>query len=294
MTEFGRQPETKQPHPTTMLLQMIGRTTVLVCQKTLDKLPITPEQPAAIHRIMEEDMINFPQPLQPNLYTTIVGVQGVVEHHAVTSPKNPSFSEKITHSLRLLQFTDQFASEKDAFLDYGNIKALKDRFTSYASEQSYPLSFSQQLDIALDVSDGDIIDALQNLVFASRQYARWFDSVSIRNIPNFTNEEALTEMKEWRESILACKNPDRDNFQDPSGDTYYAWTHALGAVMYGTGGSLPDFVGKYVSSRGTDLMHGIVHKIAKQSAPNSHNNAATYGNHIGGAILDAIDMTESR
>ena len=39
---------------------------------------------------------------------------------------------------------------------------------------------------------------------------------------------------------------------------------------------------------GTDLMHGVVHRLNQQSVPSDHTAAARYGNALGDAIAKQV------
>lgn len=286
MTEFDPRhyPEKEQPTPPAGMLRSIG------CAATRDyaDLRTVRNRLPTLYRAVEEEVADSPQPLHPDIAMTVYHVRKALAGHHITPPENIPFSDKLTQSIRMAQFTNHLSSEEQAFFDYDTMKDMKERFVSSAEQQMHPLGFGQQLDIALELFDGNITESLTSLWLTSRQYARWFDSVSIRGLPEFSAEETIKEMKEWRSSILACKNADAKNFQDTAGDSYYAWTHALAQVMYGSGSGLPDRIGKLIFSHGTTIMHVGVHSLIKQSVPSNHRAAAAYGNRIGETILESI------
>lgn len=285
MTEFNKpSPEKEQPLRVPDLFKMLGRAALYGCTH-LDSIR---NRPPTLFGVMEEEVAASPQPLHPDIATTIENTREMLTKHAISTPERFSLSDKFMRNARMIQFTDRFAGSDQAFVHYDSMKTLKDRFVASAEHQAYPLGFDQQLDIALELSGSDSIEGLTNLWFASRQYARWFDSVSIHDLSEFAPAEILMEMKEWRSSILACKNAEDGDFQDTSGDSYYAWTHALARVMYGSGTSAADRIGKYVFSHGTAI-NSHTHKFIKQSIPSNHTVAAAYGNRIGDAVLDAME-----
>lgn len=240
------------------------------------------------HRTMEEELQDPPQPLQPNLEMTEATVRMVMNRYPIVLQEAPTpLVEKITESAYMMQFTDHFLqkSANARLFSYEDMKRLKNKVVDQARQQEYPLSYGQQLDVALELTDGDIIKALTQLCYTSRQYARWLDSTSIEGLPDMTPDQILTEMKDWRTAVLANK-PNTDDFQDPAGDTYYAWTHALAAVLFGKDTALHDRIGTRLFRRGTDIMHTIVHTLNAQSVPNDHRIAAKYGNRIGEIIVE--------
>lgn len=283
MAESNKQPPDKErPLKAPALLQMIGHTAMY----GYTQMRTARNRPPTLFATMEEEVANSPQPLHPDTATTTKYIQAVLTKHTVATLEHLSLSDKFMLSARMIQFTDRLVGGGQAFFRYSSMKTLKDRFVASAEEQAYPLNFAEQLSIALDLTGDNIEEALTNLWFASRQYARWLDSVSIHDLPKFTPEEVLIEMKEWRSTILACKNADEKNFQDAAGDNYYAWTHALAHVIYGSGTGIPDRIGQYIFNHGTAINTRA--RLIKQSVPSDHRAAAAYGNQIGGVILDAI------
>ncbi len=241
----------------------------------------------AYHRTMEQDLRFDPQPLHPDSGIVAADTRAVLSGHDVVLAGTPSFAEKIANSAYMMQFTDYFLRDSDSpyIARFNDVARLKSTVGTIAGEQGHPLSYSQQLDIALGQSDGDILGALKNLMLTSRHYARWLDSASLGGMPEMTPEQILTEMKEWRASILANKSGE-EGFQDPAGDTYYAWTHALAAVLFGKDNKVRDRIGATVFRHGTNIMHKVVHTFNAQSVPNDHRVAAKYGNRIGAVILE--------
>lgn len=279
MPEFDiiREPlETEQRPRKPTLLEALGARVVFLSQTPYHSLYV------------EKETELSPQPLQPSVNQTIKNIREVVTQHTIDRPENLPLARRISLSAQMIVFTNQMPGDTFAPLEYTDIKNLKDSFLTAANEQGRPLSFDQQLDVALDLSQDDLLQALIHLCFASRQYSRWHDSTSIRDFPDFTEEQAITEMKEWRSCLLACKTADATQFQDASGDNYYAWTHALARVMYSIQPGAYNQTGKYIFERGTDIMRLTAHKIKKQKVPSDHRLAAQYGNAIGDAILSEM------
>lgn len=285
MTEFNTHPpDQERTLPVSVLIKMLGHLAIHV----YEHLPVARNQAMPLFGQIEQELASFPQPLHPDIPAIAENIHDLLVERSVAPPDNLSFSNKFTRSTRMIQFTDRLTNADNAFFQYSSMKILKDHFVDRAEKQAYPLSFDQQLTIALDVSNNNITGALTKLWLASRHYARWLDSVSILNLPDFTPEEMMQEMKEWRGAILACKNADSKNFQDTAGDSYYAWTHARARVMFGIDSSLPDRIGKLIFQHGTTIN---THRLIEQSIPSDHRVAAKYGNAIGDAILRALKTT---
>lgn len=120
---------------------------------------------------------------------------------------------------------------------------------------------------------------------SSRQYARWLDSTLLPN--KITDrQQRLDAMLAWRSAIKAHKTRE-DGPQDPAGDNYYMWTHALAQYAWRVSSGCPRFVNNVAAQtfwNGTDLMHGVVHRLNQQSVPSDRTAAARYGNALGDAI----------
>ena len=240
------------------------------------------------HRTLEDRMYGEPQPLHPSIESTTASVSALLaERQTVLAPPHiPSVASKAISAAYMVQFADHFTSDEPMMtIGYDQINELKSRFVTAANAQAGPLTYNDQLALAMDMTGNDVTEALTLLCYASRQYARWLDGKMIDDMPDYTEEEILEQMKEWRLTLLASKLNDGE-FQDPAGDTYYAWTHALARVTFGGSQALHDVAAKYIFGRGTDIMHAVVHAVSKQAVPNSHRAAAAYGNAIGDAILE--------
>lgn len=269
-----KSPETRTAQRTDSLLEALGKRVVFLSQ--------TPRYPLWV----EQDVADLPQPLHPSIEQTIEDTREVLETYAAKSPDNLPLQQKLLLSLQMIVFTNQMPENTFPKLRYEEMQRLKDSFVASAEEQGSPLNYAQQLAVALDNSKGDVLQALNVLCFASRQYSRWHDSSSIESLPDMSEEEIMTEMKQWRSALLACKNADENQMQDVSGDTYYTWTHALARVIHGVGSKMHDKAGKQLFQRGTQIMRLTAHKIKKQKVPSDHRRAAEYGNAIGDAILE--------
>lgn len=189
-------------------------------------------------------------------------------------------------SAALIQFTDHSGIGPDDIVgapSFAQTEALRMEY-----EQRYgvsgPLDAAEQLDAALSLTRR-VDDSLMLLWASSRQYARWLDSTMLPN--EITDrQQRLDAMLAWRSTIKAHKT--RENGpQDPAGDNYYMWTHALAQYAWRVSSGCPTSVNNVAAQtfwNGTDLMHGIVHRLNRQSVPNDHTAAAQYGNALGDEI----------
>lgn len=212
--------------------------------------------------------------------------------------RNAGFLCRLTDNLRLarlggilMQFTD-YTSDGSVHVPYQEISCLHHEVVSVSKKRGTPLDLPEQLDIALEYNNGDVINSLWQIFVTSRMYGRWLDSAIVSDLPNMSRSEKLQEMHSWRNAVAALKAYEPDRAQDPAGDTYYAWTHALAKVVFsvGTSGSR---LAVPVFHHGTSIMHKVVHSFVKQSVKSDHTIAATYGNVIGQAIIDHIVPVDS-
>ena len=188
----------------------------------------------------------------------------------------------------LIQFSDHSgitSNDLEIIPDFSSIARLKDVFVARSARDGC-LNAVQQFDEALQLAGDDIGRALMLLWAASRQYARWLDSNMLLNELT-TKNDRLHEMQEWRRTLRAYKTIDRGP-QDPAGDTYYMWTHALAHYAWcemAAGDSLFNNAAAKIFWHGTEMMHGIVHRLNRQSVDSDHRIAACYGNYFGEAIV---------
>ena len=245
----------------------------------------------ALHRELEQDSADIAQPLVSPISEQRAAIENLASTHDIKHSHGVYSYAELTHlASMLVQFSDHTGYRKDTIPHiptFAGIEALKSSFVSEAFTNG-PLEASQQLDIALAQTKGDMNRALMLLWAASRQYARWLDSALLPH-DVASPDHRLDEMKEWRATLRAHKQHDALGPQDPSGDNYYMWTHAYAQYAWRvtpTHKTILTTCGAKVFALGTILMHAIVHNINAQSIPSNHVAAARYGNAIGDRIVD--------
>ncbi len=160
-----------------------------------------------------------------------------------------------------------------------------------AKSSSGPLSLSQQLDLALDTTDGNVHEAVWRLFVTARQYSRWYDQESIIGMPEISKPLAIDRMVGWSSSVMALKPYQPGVNQDTSGDVYYVWTHALAKLVFGRLSpwyALDARLMQLAVHIGTWLNHNIAHKVSPQTVNSDHTIAAAYGNAIGRVVAKNI------
>lgn len=253
---------------------------------------VTPKH-EKLHAELEEKCLNgSSQPLQPpvNEITKRI-VDDILPRYDIARPAITDSGKLIQLAGALIQFGDHVPKIQNAINpQYEQIKELQQAIVSEAVT-TQPLDFADQLDVALDQTKGNLTESIWRLLIASRQYARWLDSGIINGIPEMSKEDKIAEMLIWRNAIAACKEPNGNNAQDPSGDNYYTWTHALAKVAYTLAPKKQTHItraGVWTFERGTRIMHTMVHTFNKQGVESDHSVAAQYGNAIGQAVINAV------
>ena len=229
------------------------------------------------------------QPLMPAVEGTLPNVRERLAGYRDT-PRVLGAVAMLNLSAALIQFTDHSGIGPADIVGaprFTHTEALRmeheRRYTS-----SCPLDAAEQLDVALSLT-GRVDDSLMLLWASSRQYARWLDSTLLQN--KITDrQQRLDAMLAWRSAIKAHKTRE-DGPQDPAGDNYCMWTHALAQYAWRVSSGCPRFVNNVAAQtfwNGTDLMHGVVHRLSPQSVPSDHTAAARYGNALGDAIAKQV------
>jgi hypothetical protein len=252
----------------------------------------TPEH-IKLHQVVEDACLDGPfQPTHPPIDETVQRIREDVLPQVELVQSLRTDRARLTHlGGILIQFGDYIPKFHDTVsVPYENIIGLHQAVTERAQETG-PLDYAEQLDVALKHTNGDMVESLWQLFITSRFYARWLDGKMVEGIPDYSQEEKVALMLEWRGAIAACKEPQPGRAQDPNGDAYYTWTHALAKAAFTL---TPEKEGAVtrgavrVFERGTDLMHKVVHTFNKQGVQSNHNVAAAYGNAIGQTLVDAV------
>lgn len=195
-------------------------------------------------------------------------------------------------SALLLQYASQNERLQTVEMPYEDVLTLKSTFVDKSQDTSVGLDLKEQLLIALEQKNGDLLNALWLLFITSRQYARWEDSEAIEGLPDMDHDQIVQEMLEFYTAI-APMSPAHDTelYHDSAGGTYYAWTHALGLVLCQ---SVPSKTLRNWTSSifrgGTELMRDFFYPPEHEGKliPSDHTRAAEYGNAIGALCVRSI------
>jgi hypothetical protein len=252
----------------------------------------TPEHEKLHMDVADAAEADQPLPLQPSLDEIMDRIRGKVLAKADIAPVPTADGPTLTRLAGvLIQFTDYVPRLHNIATPYSEIADLREAVVDSADE-SGPLDLASQLDISLQHSDGEVPDALWRLFITSRLHSRWLDSSIVADIPDYTRDKKIELMKTWQDSLAAFKERRPGLSQDASGDTYYAWTHALAKFAFismPAHESAATRLASRVFHNGTNIMHTLVHKVAQtQSVKSDHTVAAIYGNAVGQACVEAV------
>ncbi|HEY8998925.1 MAG TPA: hypothetical protein VIM53_01260 [Candidatus Saccharimonadales bacterium] len=228
-------------------------------------------------------------PLQPSLDEELAKLSRVTMKSGVAlEPKRRlNNREQLGIMGILMQFTSYIPDLRPYCLTpFDDTEGLYKAFVNRSNKT--PLDFAQQLDIALEQTSGDVLEALWRLFITCRLYARWFDASVIVGMPKFGRSEILHRMELFSQAVAACKSSGTMD-QDTSGDAYYTWTHALAKVLYKVcampASPIAPLEGLALHN-GTRLNHKLAHKYKPQRLKSDHTIAAAYGNAIGKLLVE--------
>jgi hypothetical protein len=260
------------------------RTTLIGVGKAAYTLFNVPEHDYTKSQDVARRLEYQPQLTVPELSTELTRIRAVLHETGKSTPaRKLDRTGLLGMTGVMMQFTSYIPELRlGAQTPFSHVDRLYQEITDLGKQQ--PLSFSEQLEIAIRQTEGDVPEALWRLFIVSRLHARWYDSSIIIGMPEMDREEVLDRMLNFSIAVRACKEFDLRYAQDSSGDAYYCWTHALAKIAYGPlaqKNGLPEHIGGAVVHNGTRLMHGLAHRIKKQHLPSNHERAADYGNKIG-------------
>lgn len=245
-----------------------------------------------LHKDVAEQTRHETQPLQPEIEDVAKGVAALLQTRA-DAMRQRSLKGKELAKLGgvLIQFTDYVPTlQPYSETPFSEVDALYNSVVTRAAETG-PLTFVDQLGLALEQTRGDVPEALWRLFMTSRLHARWLDGEVITDAPSLSRDEKVARMETWQSAIAGCKPNSPEMTQDANGDTYYAWTHALAYVAFDALPTRPTRRTRAAArtfQNGTRIMHGLAHRVNPQTVVNDHSIAADYGNAIGAACSEFL------
>lgn len=245
-----------------------------------------PPEHERLYRIIASEQKGQILPIHHSIDNVINGLNSTVlvkVQSAGTGLDNPELLYKMGY---FMQFSDHFKDIPGQYkTNYQNISAVFDAFSSIYQKSNQPISLDQQLNIVLELCNYDLSEALWLAWLSSRFYSRWLDSGLVVGIESFSPERKLEIMKNWQKMLLGFKvATDGTDYHDASGDTYYAWTHAISnyycTVLSNT--NLAKISGK-IFKNGTNIMQTCVNSLSPRGIVSEHDIASRYGNAVGDA-----------
>ena len=181
----------------------------------------------------------------------------------------------------LLQFSDyhELPLPKEVYPPEKDVREYVDRIMHSDGRVTIP----QQFEHLLDITDNNLLGAIHLGFVASRLMARGLES---RAYPS--TQVGETEMFAWNDKVTQFEKYSDLERNDAPGDTYYFWTHMLGAVYYkiheGLGKSLYNFAFEH----GTEMMRFIRKWSMKAPTNASHHEPTLLGRQIGFALVEHL------
>jgi hypothetical protein len=162
------------------------------------------------------------------------------------------------------------------------------KFIEQVQEQPDRVRLHQQLGIALDICNDNLLGAVNICWIATRFMARGAEQ---RVFPDIPIDASI--MRDWNNQIAQFETFDGSKENDAPGDTYYFWTQAFAAMLYTT--KKPgDVLARAAFQHGLKVM-AYVRKSAKGDNPmlSPHEPASTLGRETGKALALGVDFTSA-
>lgn len=151
-------------------------------------------------------------------------------------------------------------------------------FIGAIKDGSERVKLDQQFNVALDITNDNLVGATNLCWIAVRFMARGADQRAYPNIP--MNER---ELRQWNGHLAQFEIPGTDKNDGP-GDNYYFWTHVFGAIAFSDHG-VKAKLAQVAFSRGTEIMEFVRKNIArKQPNITAHQPASSVGRQVGLAL----------
>lgn len=252
-----------------------------------------PSRPGIIYRPIYEEHARLPELLPLNVEHEIFSDFVAIARQRQIGrnfSRRPYWDQSLDYKPgELLGATIQEFDLHDAPLPHSVLPPAADvsRFIDMITEAPYKAKVADQLKTALDITQDDLLGAINICWIATRFMARGSDQRAYPNIA--MSEEAL---RQWSTKIAQFETYDSSEKNDGPGDAYYFWTHAFAAIALDQR-SLQAKVGQAVFSKGTAIMLFVRENFSKGKLSNisSHEPASTIGRNIGLALTRMDDIS---
>ena len=147
---------------------------------------------------------------------------------------------------------------------------------------SHKVKLNEQLSLALDITNNDLLGALNVCWIGTRFMARGADQRAYPNLP--VDAETI---RDWNSQVAQFETYNNSGLNDGPGDNYYFWTHAFAAMAF-TNRGYQAKMAQIAFSKGTQIMAFVRKNIAKGNQPNitAHDPASILGREIGLALAN--------
>ena len=172
----------------------------------------------------------------------------------------------------------------DALLPRTVLPPEKDvaQFIKGVKDLPHKAKLHEQLALALDISDNDLLGAVNVCWIATRFMARGADQRAYPGL--FIDVDGI---RDWNSQLAQFETYNESGKNDAPGDNYYFWTHVFGAMAFNRHGYQAKLA-QIAFSRGTQIMAFVRKHIATGNQPNitAHQPASTLGREIGYALAN--------
>ena len=263
-------------------LQMRAEALSFAFRSAVSLLHNIPDRVGVIYRPIYEENANSPELPPLNITDQVLPRLASVatRHSADNRATKPYWDDNLQYDpIEVLGATVQSVDLHDAPLPHTVFPPEADvqLFIDAVKGRPHRVGVDEQLDIALDVTEGNLLGALNICWISNRFMARGADQRLYPTIP--MHEELL---RDWNHQVAQFETDGKSGKNDGPGDNYYFWTHAFAAMAFSRRG-LQASLAQAAFSRGTRIMEFVRKNISTGDQPNitAHEPASTLGRQAG-------------
>jgi hypothetical protein len=249
-----------------------------------------PDRVGVIYRPIYDENANTPECLPLNTEEEVLSTVSEVVRQRDSLPRidfRPYWNKAQRYNAaEVFGATVQSVDLHDAPLPKTVLPPEEDISAFIESVKSLPQKarVAEQLTIALNIADDDLLGAVNICWIATRFMARGADQ---RAYPNISMD--ATKVRDWNDQLAQFETYNNADKNDAPGDNYYFWTHAVGAMVFSKKG-MSEAMAQLAFGRGTQIMAFVRKNIAKGDQPNitAHAPASEIGREVG-LLLASLD-----
>ena len=245
-----------------------------------------PNRPGVIFRPVYEENALTPETLPLNTESEILpSLMQVIEERGI-GPEithRPYWNRNIAYnSAEVFGATIQSLDLHDAELPLTVLPPEEHvaKFIEEVKERPHKLMLHEQLEIALDITDNDLLGETNLCWISTRFMARGADQRAYPGI--FVDADTI---RDWNTQLAQFETYNNSGKNDGPGDNYYFWTHVFAAMVFHRKGYEAK-IAQTAFSRGTQIMAFVRKNIATGNQPNitEHQPASRLGREVGLAL----------